>query len=79
VEFPKSKVTLEIALVLFHRRALAVDGHRSATVLLVAGQGERVRGATEMRQTHGCHSLSVFAQRGLGNRHDLSRIERPFL
>jgi len=70
-------VTLEVTILLFYRRTLAIHSHGTRAVVFVTGHIQRRLGASEMRQTYGRHHLGVLPQRGFFNLHDLARIERP--
>jgi hypothetical protein len=77
VEFAQQKVTLEVTILLFYRRTLALHSNGTGAVVFVTGHIQGPLGAPEMRQTHGRHYLGVLPQRGFFTLHDLARIERP--
>jgi hypothetical protein len=56
VEFAQQKVTLEVTILLFYRRTLALHSNGTGAVVFVTGHIQGPLGAPEMRQTHGRHS-----------------------
>src|SRR5262245_46784537 len=56
VEFAQQKVPLEVTMLLFYRRTLAIHSHGTGAVVFVTGDIQGLLGPTERRQTDGRHS-----------------------
>ena len=65
VELAQQTVPLEVPILLFDRRTLALHRHGTGAVVFVTGHRQGRLGAAERRQTHGRHSRGVLPQRGL--------------
>jgi len=77
VEFAQQQGTLEVTILLFYCRTLAVHSHGTGAVVFVTGHIQGLLGAAEMRQTPGHPHLGVWPQGGFFTLHNLARRERP--